>query len=713
MRRTGMVFGLALIEVLTAGAAEVRTPAEAKPWEKTAVEELRTYLGKVATSGKVTIAGGDAVFHVGDTDFAKAKGLGVADLKDEEWVVRSFGRDVVLSGGGTRGTLYAVYRFLEDECGVRWWNDDEEDVPSADELRLPELNSRGKPFFRCRDMYRTATASRRTEIRNRLNGASAAPMPAAFGGARAYGPPYPCHTFRRYLPFEKYGKDHPEWFAIYGGKRTGGGDYGGQPCLTNPEVRKFMAEKLAESIRKGERQAAKDGLPPPLMYDVSQNDSSKFCECDACRAAVARLGLSGLVIDFVREVTREAAAQHPELLFSTLAYSRTEPLPAAGVTVPENFIIKLCNTKQNMAGDLSDAKNAKWCELVRGWRSLAKELFVWEYVPTYGKFGAGFPLPNEFRMAEKFRFYAENGVTGFLVEHERNADGHKSESFETQDVYALKFWVIAHLLEDPYRDGNKLIAEFMDGYFGKAGAKVLEARRHLDRIARERKADVFWFSRASDFDFVKPEDVKRMSDLFDEAAALVKDDPKRAKRVAVARLSVDRLHEAQSAGGGLHPAEPGVSDVPFYEMPVSDRFFKLWKPAVFWQDPDIGDPAAGGAAVVRYEVSEADEKLRLPCKIGLYNQGLKKSLKGLDIKAPKGEGYQWYDIDNVELPEESSYIYFTRTWGVQEYITNAEMKGKKVKIRALIKFQGPFYIPGSTEANEIRIARVVFIPRKP
>ena len=92
---------------------------------------------------------------------------------------------------------------------------------------------------------------------------------------------------------------------------------------------------------------------------------------------------------------------------------------------------------------------------------------------------------------------------------------------------------------------------------------------------------------------------------------------------------------------------------------------------------------------------------------------MKKSLKGLDIKAVKGEGYQWYDIDNVELPEESSYVYFTRTWGVQEYLTNAEMKGKTVKIRALIKFQGPFYISGSTEANEIRIARVVFIPKKP
>jgi len=693
-------------------SAEIRMPLDAKSWEKTAVDELRTYLGRLATNGIVRVAGDEAVFHVGDTDFARQKDLSVADLQDEEWVVRSFGRDVVLSGGGTRGTLYAVYHFLEDTCGVRWWNDGEEDVPSAAELNLSPLDRRGRPFFRCRDVYRSAKASRWVEVRNRINGASAAPMPVELGGACAYGPPYHSHTFRRFLPFEKYGKNHPEWFAIYGGKRTGGGDFGGQPCLTNPEVRRAMAEKLEENILKGEKDATAKGLPAPQMYDVSQNDSSKFCECDACRAMVAKLGLSGLVLDFVEAVTREPTARHPGLLFSTLAYSRTEPLPAAGVTVPDNFIVKLCNTKQNMAAGLDDPKNVKWCELVCGWRSLAKELFVWEYVPTYGKFGAGFPLPNEFVFAEKFRFYAESGVTGFLVQHDRSAYGGKNGGYETQDLYALKFWVIAHLLEDPYRDGEKLVAEFMDGYFGMAGAKVLEVRRHLARIAHERKADVFWFSHASDFDFVKPADVMRMSDLFDEAAALVKDDPRRAKRVAVARMSLDRLHEAQTAGGGLHPAEPGVSDVPFYEMPVSERFFKLWKPAVFWQDPDIGDPAAGGATVVRLQVSEENEKLRLPCKIGLYNQGLKKSLKGLDIKATKGEGYQWYDLDNVKLPEESSYVYFTRTWGVQEYLTNAELKGKTVKVRALVKFQGPLYIPGSTEANEIRIARVVFIPKE-
>jgi len=680
-------------------------PFLAQPWERTAVSELQSYLAQLATNGVVTVDGKNAVFHVGDTAFAREHQLGAADLKDEEWVVKSFGGDVVLAGGGTRGTLYAVWHFLEDACGVRWWNDDDEDVPVAGELKLSAQDRHGKPFFLCRDVFRARDSSRWAEARNRLNGAGAAPMPPELGGACTYGPPYHCHTFRRMLPFEKYGKDHPEWFAIYQGKRTGGGDFGGQPCLTHPEVRKHCAACIEKYIAEGETAAEKKGLPKPLMYDVSQNDSSKFCECDACRAAVEKLGLSGLVIDFVKDVTREAAAKHPELLFSTLAYSRTEPLPKEGVTVPDNFIIKLCNTKQNMAAGVFDETNAKWRGYIDGWRKLSKNLFVWEYVPTYGKFGEGFPLSNEFYLAEKYRYYADNNVTGFLIEHE------KAKGYETQDMYALKFWVLAHLLEDPYQDGEKLIVAFMDGYYGPAGAKILAARRHLAKIARERKANVFWFPFAADFDFIKPADVKLMSDLFDEAAALVKNDPKRTRRVAVARMSVERIREAQSAGGGLHPAEAGVSDVPFYEMPVTEKFFKLWDSFSFWQDPDIGDPAAGGAAVVRLTKPEENLKhFSLPFKIGLYNQGTKKSGASRDIKQPKGEGYHWYDLDHVKLPEESAYIYFTRSWGIQEYLTNAELKGKTVKIRALIKFQGPLYLPGSTEPNEIRLARVVFIP---
>src|SRR5580692_7082724 len=44
-----------------------------------------------------------------------------AQLGEEELVIHAEGDRIVLAGGRPRGTLYAVSRFLQEACGVRWW----------------------------------------------------------------------------------------------------------------------------------------------------------------------------------------------------------------------------------------------------------------------------------------------------------------------------------------------------------------------------------------------------------------------------------------------------------------------------------------------------------------------------------------------------------------------------------------------------------------
>ena len=38
------------------------------------------------------------------------------------------------------------------------------------------------------------------------------------------------------------------------------------------------------------------------------------------------------------------------------------------------------------------------------------------------------------------------------------------------------------------------------------------------------------------------------------------------------------------------------------------------------------------------------------------------------------------------------------------------MNGKTFEVKALVKFTGPRFFPGSTGPDEIRIARVVYVP---
>ena len=62
---------------------KVELPSQAKPCEIQAASELKGYLEKIARE-RLTVAGeGNVVFHVGDTEFARQKGL--VGLQDEEW----------------------------------------------------------------------------------------------------------------------------------------------------------------------------------------------------------------------------------------------------------------------------------------------------------------------------------------------------------------------------------------------------------------------------------------------------------------------------------------------------------------------------------------------------------------------------------------------------------------------------------------------------
>ncbi len=93
--------------------------------EQAAGRELADYLGKVTGGAFATVAEADAPaqgsrIFLGQTRFAADQGIDFAALGPEEWIVRTVNSDVLIAGGRPRGTLYAVYRFLEDVVGVRW-----------------------------------------------------------------------------------------------------------------------------------------------------------------------------------------------------------------------------------------------------------------------------------------------------------------------------------------------------------------------------------------------------------------------------------------------------------------------------------------------------------------------------------------------------------------------------------------------------------------
>ena len=106
--RAAMVAALMAAGAAFAAPYEVAGPEAPKPHESTATNELSAYLAK-RVAGTLRVGGKDGiVFRVGDTELARKNGLLSTQLPSEKWIVRSFGNEVLLNGGGSRGALFAA-----------------------------------------------------------------------------------------------------------------------------------------------------------------------------------------------------------------------------------------------------------------------------------------------------------------------------------------------------------------------------------------------------------------------------------------------------------------------------------------------------------------------------------------------------------------------------------------------------------------------------
>ncbi len=328
--------------------------------ERTAAHELSNYLNKV-TAGRFEIIPesaanmGGAKIYIGATRFAMDKNVVSEQLKPEEWIIRSIGNDIILTGGQPRGALYAVYRFLEDYVGVHWWNPWEEHVPNKPTLTIYGLNVKGMPWFRYRDIYTLyGNDAGRFAARNRLNRDGNANIAAQYGGGMNYGPPDHVHTFYLYIPPATYFNNHPEWFSVIKGKRTG---ERAQLCLTNPEMRKVFLEQLRINIRTARQKAKKEELPTPQIFDVSQNDWGGMCQCDVCqKIAKAEDSEAGPLLDFVNYLADEIKQEYPDIFIGTLAYSMTQKAPKT-IKPRDNVIVRLCDTQSNLTKAITDEDN--------------------------------------------------------------------------------------------------------------------------------------------------------------------------------------------------------------------------------------------------------------------------------------------------------------------------------------------------------------------
>ncbi|MCE9591382.1 MAG: DUF4838 domain-containing protein [Planctomycetes bacterium] len=397
---------------------------------------------------------------------ARAAGLpakALAGLGDEGTLMRTLGGDLILTGSGapigSRGTLYAVYVFLEEVLGCRWWTVAASHIPKREKLEIPALNRRHVPVFEYRESLYRQSWETKWCVRNRTNGLweSSGGVPAEWGGHHAYEGFV--HTFAGVLVPEAEFADHPEWFALFDGKRTAE-----QLCMSNPEVLEFVTRRVKENLRRN---------PAATITSVSQNDNHVYCRCPQCEAVNRSEGSpAGPLLRFVNRVAEAIEEEFPRVAVDTLAYLFSRKPPRT--TRPRrNVIVRLCSFECDFLHSLDHVNNRAFLRDLRGWSRLCKRLYVWDYVTNYAHFVM--PHPNWYALGDNVRIFREHNVRGLFEQANNSSLG--------GEMAEMRAWVLSKLLWNPGRDEQTLIAEFLEGYYGRAAMHIDAYMRSIYRAA--------------------------------------------------------------------------------------------------------------------------------------------------------------------------------------------------------------------------------------
>lgn len=444
---------------------------------------VRFYPGAVVLVGHDSPARGELVYDMSDP----ATGKGWPDFWDE------------------RGTLHAVYDFLERCCGVRWFNQTEFGTVYRRRrtLTVRPVRIKRAPAFEFRDalgalgdnparydqyvaLWTTAdpgfnewTLAAYPSLRARYGSG------AKFDAARANlarlfalrmrdgGKLCRCnHSLYGY--YDRFWEKNPGRPELFVAKRPGmfAKGYTGKPpqlCYTSPELVQQLAQD-ARDYYAGKVTGADLGifwgphLPNP--FPVEPMDNSSFCKCPRCQAlirqaeenasAFSRGTHSDYFFHFVNEVCNELNKTQPHKRIVALAYMTHARIPSFKLN--PNVIIQFCFTANRAPYSNNYAHEVK---LLKQWvrEGGVRPLYLWLY-DTFprehainGKYHC-FPGFFAHTLASQMKLFKKLGIRGMF---------HCGYGQEVEAYLTFK------LMDDPTLNVDNLLDDYFSGLYGKAG----------------------------------------------------------------------------------------------------------------------------------------------------------------------------------------------------------------------------------------------------
>lgn len=474
----------------------------------------------------------------------------LADLSEQEYVVKSDGPDVFLYGEGVHGNLHAALDFLEG-LGWRWYSVFENPVvPSRPTLVLKPFDRKEGFSFRCRlfskrygeDFYLENFVNQGFESKYRRKGQTPPPHLVSFipnecfvHSSFRYIPPNPECKYAKtfdWLKKRDYFKTNPEFFTMdESGKRVPNK----QLCFGNRELR----DELTKNILKHLEVSGDDQYVTVDAADCP----GKFCHCPECLKLEEKYqSPGGPLYDYLIELCGVLKDKHPNTLVKTLAYRRNQtqkpPKLPDGERLPDNLIVDFAPIEDCYLADWShpDPKIQETLQDLKDWGKITNHLWAWIYPNPWGT-GHFMPVGNVERVVTNFREMRDAGVSGVFADH----NGFLCRSGFSE----LQAYLMYQLARDVDQDADALIKEFTDHQYGAAAPLV---RGYLRQLEAGRKAmtdlppNTTYKSHLYNdnvFPYLTVENIHRWQTLFDDMENQVADDPERLANVKLLRRELD------------------------------------------------------------------------------------------------------------------------------------------------------------------------------
>ena len=744
--------------------------------EKEAADELKEHLDKITGADFKLVAEEDAAavkapaFYVGQTKFAASKGIDFGKFHDQEWLVKTVGKDVVIGGGKTRGTLYGVYDLLENKFGCHWYSYDTTEIPANKNLTLENVSIRKEPSFYARDLfdYYYWSWPEKKEFQNQKRLSNKRNRSSLAYGTMAVWPVtsrqyYDVHNFYSFINPKKYFKDHPEYFSMdASGKRYQG--VGSQFCMSNPDTLDIVYNSLVGFIKTDRAKLPSDQWP--TIYDISQMDGGGFiCLCPQCKAITEREGSeAGLQLSFMNELARRISKEYPDVIIRTFAYGSTRK-PPKHIKPEQNILIHWCDnfSLSDCFRPLTSEFNAGQKAEFDAWVKTGAKMSVWDYWNMGMQF---FETPRVETLVDAIigdlRYFHTNNVVNYFGEVDVD------EKDNQPNFIGLHTWLAYQLLLDTDQDAEMLIGRFLKGYYGPAAEPMGKFLEMLRKGVKETKTPLIspiaprayctekfmqtaWVYLKQAYDAAPADSVYRSNvqkEMLTPIYVILRNKwaiGDRKEMIAIyknTRLKyIERINPKVTADEysneyWLGRLKTNLNSFEMVNLPAPKGFEGreirlLGWPSLGWfkhttEESYAADPdsVAGKALLSRkprsYE-KPAIHSATTPgagemysTAIGIYDYGTQKPIS-IDPRKelPQDEKYHWYKIGVYELTPGTFVWGFY--WQTQCSLAHLCLPpGGKAddniwEIWVSLKFTGPGYVQGSAKTNEIYWDQVMLV----